>query len=226
MGGGLSFEEIMEHIDSFSVQLDKDLGKLNKQGLSEYLYKLNTLKKINSSNQNATHKGKALEDIVSFLIEKLGLFNVYKNIRTSSNEIDQLIELNTKGKLLSRFMLSLKDGFICECKNYNKKIPVTWVGKVYSLLCVTNHKIAVVFSYRGLSGKGWNDAVGLTKKLYMMKERDEEKIVIIDFNINDFERIANNESFFKIIEEKVLSLKVDTDISEYLNKHHPAEKLL
>ena len=59
----------------------------------------------------------------------------------------------------------------------------------------------------------------------MSKENQNEKYCIIDFNISDFESIKSGNNFLKIIEDKIMALKVDTDYTTFLSGHE-AEKLL
>ena len=49
---------------------------------------------------------------------------------------------------------------------------------------------------------------------------------IIDFNINDFENIKNGGNFLQIIEDKILSLKNDTNYAYFVSEHESAEKIL
>ena len=47
-------------------------------------------------------KGEALEKLVSYLLEiSGGIFYVHTNIRTETNQIDQFIKLNSKGKIFT-----------------------------------------------------------------------------------------------------------------------------
>ena len=93
-------------------------------------------------------------------------------------------------------------------------------------MMVTNHTFGILFSYHGMSGRGWNDAIGLTKKIYMLKEHKEDKIIMIDFSLREFEQIIEGKTFFDIINFKIQSLQHDTDILKYIVSEHPGEKLL
>lgn len=213
LGKELSFEKICEYSEK------------EKQ---EYDTLLNDFKKKNSSKCSTKEKGDSLENIAAFVLKSGNIFEVYKNVRTSTNELDQLIKTTNSGSVLcSNGILDARlKNFIGECKNYNKGVSVTYVGKICSLLEVTDIKICILFSYKGITGSGWKDASGLVKKFYMSKENSNEKYCIIDFNINDFESIKTGNNFLKIIEEKMLSLKYDTDYTSFLSKHEATEKLI
>lgn len=211
-GTELSFEKICEYSDS------------EKQ---EYNRLLDDFKKKNSSKCSTKEKGDSLENIASFVLKSGNIFEVYKNIRTSTNELDQLVKTTVNGSILcsNGILDSRLSNFIGECKNYSKCVSVTYVGKVCSLLQTMNIKICILFSYKGITGSGWKDASGLVKKFYMSKENQNEKYCIIDFNVSDFESIKSGNNFLKIIEDKIMALKIDTDYTTFLSSHE-AEKLL
>lgn len=203
--------------------VDKDIKsvdallRFNTVELDEYNSLLEHFTQTNSSSASTADKGKALEDIVSYVIDKSTVFEVYENVRTSSNEIDLLTRLNRRGRMFaSDGFLSFDSNFLCECKNYNKKIDVTWVGKFYSLIKVTRNNIGILFSYHGLTGKGWNHATGLTKKIFLT---DENNAKIIDFNIDDFNQLSKGISFIQIINDKIFSLQNDVSIDQLISTH-------
>ncbi len=192
----------------------------------EYANLLNYFEETHQNkNTSKADKGKSLEDIVTFLLQNTGdLFRVDRNLRTSTNEIDQLLTLSPKGKILCQYGLIDRklEHFLSECKNYNTRVGVTYVGKFCSLLITSQTLLGILFSYHGITGSGWNDGAGLIKKFYLHKEQQNERYCILDFNIKDFKKIAKGENILQLMSEKLLSLQLDTDYSTYLSKH-PAE---
>ena len=190
---------------------------------------LNDLEREQASKTSSTKdKGAALENLVNYLLQCSGdLFEVYNDVRTNTNEIDQIIKLKVKGRMLrSLGVLDERyDEFICECKNYKNRVGVTYVGKFCSLMNSCNIKFGVLFSYRGVTGSGWKDSSGLIKKIYMKSNVNENPTTIIDFNIEDFKSIRDGNNFLDIIETKIMKLKYDTNF-ETLIQPHPAENLL
>ncbi len=76
-----------------------------------------------------------LENLVEFIIKKSYFFEIYKNVHTETNEIDEVIILSDRGKqAIKRFHLSRKlipiedDMFLGECKNYDTSLGVTYVA--------------------------------------------------------------------------------------------------
>lgn len=202
--------------------------KLTDEQQKQYTILLNKLSLVNSNPLSSKQeKGRALEEIVSFILSNSGcIFKVYKNVRKNTNEIDQLVSLTPSGKYLLKngIINSLYDNFICECKNYKNKVQVTFVGKFYSLMQTCKMRLGILFSYKGVSGNNWSEGTGLIKKIYMYDLSSDTNHIIVDFNINDFNAIKNGSNFLDIIENKLLSLQLDTDFSQYV-KEHPAESL-
>lgn len=175
-----------------------------------------------SLHMKQSNKGKILERIADEIFLSTKMYTNKVNIRDSSNEIDLLVDLNNLGKLESNILPDImknNNQIIIECKNYNKKIDVTWIGKFHSLLRNRKKKLGIIFSYYSLRGKGqWDSAKGLVKKIYLIDE-----IAIINITKEDIEKIVKNEiSIIKIIEEKYNELVFQTDIEKYIKKH-PAE---
>ncbi|MGW8444325.1 acetylglutamate semialdehyde dehydrogenase [Paenibacillus sp. S33] len=234
---GLSPHEYLKFADIDDMEEHfNTLSRLNDEDLSEYKKLLINLEKVNKKEvtktkkdqgeNNTLQKGKALEKLVSFLWEKSGFFEVHDNIRNSTNEIDQLVDFNFKGKLFESFLPvnRINSRFlISECKNYNKTIGVTWVGKLYSLTCTNSSRFGFLFSYHGMAARGgWDSAIGLTKKLFLQKERLDERVSIIDFNIEDFRMIAEGHNFLYLMKSKIDALLLQTSVDSFISKH-PAE---
>lgn len=200
----------------------KELCRLTDAQHQEYLRLLSALKTLNASHASDTKKGAILEELVSYLLKISGnIFNVYRNIHTKTNEIDQFITLNDTGKLLAGLkMLPCRfESFLGECKNYRNKSDVTHIGKFYSLLMSTSIKTGILFTYHGVTGSGWNDGTGLIKKMYLQRELDDNRVAIIVFSIQDYERIAAGENFIDLFNRKLLDLRLDTSIDTYVSPH-------
>lgn len=211
---------LKEYIDQFAenaINRFDSILKFTPEELEEYNIILNRFMEINSSSSSTKMKGDILEEIVSFILNKSIVFEVYENVKTGSNEIDQLTRLNKKGHYFyKQGLLNFEQSFLCECKNYNQSVSVTWVGKFYSLMKVTKKRLGIIFSYNGLSGSDWRDGIGLTKKIYLS---DEDNSKIIDFNINDFKKLADGESFIDLINNKIFTLENDAKIDNFISNH-------
>lgn len=231
-------EEIAKALDVLSL-LNTELRfskicEIDQLHMNTYKVLLEEFERLNNISANSINapknlhnlKGEALEKLVRFLLKISGnIFTVYSNLRTSTNEIDDLISLTPKGKTLLSWNLINKqlDNCICECKNYDKPLSVTYIGKFCSLLLTNNIRLGILFSYNGVTGKDWQDGAGLIKKFYICKENLDDRFCIVNFTIKEFRAILNGKNLLEIIDEQIKSLQLDTDFSRYISTH-PAEK--
>ena len=209
---------------------NKKICEMTEDLQLEYEKLFNDFEMVNSSTESSPKlKGESLESLVTFLISSLdGLFKVKQNVRTRTNELDQLVNLTPSGKrLVSEGIINKNfNSFICECKNYNRSVSVTYVGKFCSLLITNQTQLGILFSYKGVSGKNWDSSSGLIKKFYLSKEKKDERFCIIDFNVGDFKAILEGDNFLDIIDRKIEALQLDTDYKKLLSKHDAEEKFV
>lgn len=166
-------------------------------------------------------KGRKFELLVRSIIspqQERSLFKTYHDIRTSTNEIDFLASWSDFAKLagLTNSFECFNSTFLCECKNYERKIDVTYIGKFFSLLNVSHAKIGIIFSKHGFSGRSqWSDGKGLVRKLALRND-----VYILDFNLTDFKNIFDKQStFIATVCEKYEEMKNDIRISAYISSH-------
>lgn len=171
-------------------------------------------------------KGKLLEDLTKelFINQCENLFTCIKNCRTSTNEIDLLIEWseNARNLLINLVYKFFGDSFICECKNYNKAVNVTYVGKFCSLLSISNVNLGIMISWNGVTGRSkWSDAKGLIKKIGL-----KENIYIIVIDKNDIlELCEKKKNLFTLVKDKYNALKYDIEYSKYIKLHEAEEHI-
>ena len=185
--------------------------------------KLNALiNALESPSKNTKDKGNKLEDLVAFIFENLSIFEVLKNKRSSTNEIDLIIRLTQEGFMVKHYGLFPFDDiyiFNVECKNYEDKIDVTWLGKFYSLLSTCSQKFGLIFSKKGFSGRGkWADAKGLAKKMLL-----KDGIYILDINLKHLKELANGKNFLDIIRDEKDALELDINSEFDKVSPHPLE---
>lgn len=208
-----------------------EICKLNDEELIKYKELLKELEDLNiraDSKENGL-RGRKLEELVTYLLKVSGnIFKVEKNVRTNTNEVDQIIRLSETGKMLSSVGIVNRrlTYFLGECKNYNKTLSVTYVGKFCSLLQTTNIKLGIIFSFCGISGSGWKNGHGLVRKFYMSKEKEDERFCIIDFSHDDFISISKGNNFLQIIDDKLEELRIDTSYEHLISKHSAEDEIL
>lgn len=199
-----------------------ELLKLDSNNYNTYCKLYVELYNMHNKQQNCDKatKGTLLEKLstILFLSGNAPLLKVIRNKRTSTNEIDILVEWTDQAKYssINNIYSFFGDCFLCECKNYSGNVGVTYVGKFYSLLNVAHLKFGILFSWDGVSGRSkWSDGEGLIKKIAL-----KEDIYIIDFNKNDFKDIYEKKGdFYSIIKNKYMALKNDISYEKYIEKH-------
>lgn len=171
-------------------------------------------------------KGKKLEELTSLLFQNSVscLFDVYRNCRTSTNEMDLLVRWTDNARLsnINSAFPCFGDSFLCECKNYDGKVNVTYVGKFCYLMNVTNTSLGIMIAWEGITSRSkWSDSSGLIKK-YALKEN---RYVVV-LTKEDFQRIYKKEAnIFSIINDKYLALKNEIDYEKYILKHEAEARL-
>ena len=172
-----------------------------------------------SPSQTTKSKGQKLEDLVAVMFDKAfpNIFEVKRNCRTSSNEIDLLINWKSAAVRIgvADYFNDLGNTFLCECKNYRGKVDVTYVGKFFSLMCYTNTKFGVLVAWEGVTGNGWSDGAGLIKKLTLVDKR--YIIVITQYDLYDI--YQKNITIFELLKNKYQSLKNDISYELHISKH-------
>ena len=188
--------------------------------------KLNELIKAAKTAIGNDEKGKSLEELLKYLISYQGnMFDVKTNLRTSTNEIDLLVNWScaAKSQKLDEAYDFIQDGIICECKNHKDNIGVTYIGKFISLVLSSQKNVGIFFSAKGVAGRdSWNDSNGLIRKVALAKQ-----IYILDVSISDIEGIAlGTDNFLNVIKNKYESLQNDVKYESYISKHDNEDKLL
>ncbi|WP_339000193.1 restriction endonuclease [Lactococcus garvieae] len=161
-------------------------------------------------------KGEALEELTNKIFRTHKIYKVKKNLRTTSNEIDLFLELDSFGTLIKNNLeYNIEEEFIVECKNYKSKVEVTYIGKFASLMRVTHLKNGIFISKKGVTGdsKRWSEAKGLIKKIAL-----QDNSFILDFDLSDFEDLEGK-TLAEILTCKKNSLKLDVDIESLIVAH-------
>ena len=179
-----------------------------------------------SGNLKREEKGAKLEELTYILFNKSvpTIFDIYRNCRTSTNEIDLLIGWTENARMsnLNVAFSCFGDSFLCECKNYVGKVNVTYVGKFCHLMSITDTLLGIMVAWDGVTGRSkWSDATGLIKKVAL---RENRYIIILDKN--DLHRIYKKEmNLFSIINDKYLALKNDIDYEKCILKHDAEDSI-
>lgn len=182
---------------------------------------------IKKDGLTRVQKGQKLEELTLILFEKSvkSLFDVYRNCRTSTNEIDLLIRWTENARLsgINNAFPCFGESFLVECKNYAGPVNVTFVGKFCSLMSVTNTNFGIMVSWDGISGRTkWNDSKGLIKKIAL---HENKYIIVIDKN--ELKQICDRKkNLFSLLYDKYMALKVEIDYKIYIEKHEAEDFMM
>ncbi|MBN1071129.1 hypothetical protein DVV81_08095 [Clostridium botulinum] len=229
-------EQLEELFDTFLYLNKKDPAMLKRIAFKKGNYKtpeINDLyNKIVEMHENpkyykevkAKTRGDLFEELTKQITIKTNLFDLFDNITSDTNEYDIVIKLSDVAKITLKDIIPdiFHQPIICECKNYQQPVNVTWIGKLYMLLSMSKIKVGIIFSYEGVTGdkdKSWGDAWGLIRKIFL-----KDGIAIIDISKIEIKRIIDGDNFCDIVEEKYLELKTMSSDIEESKKYHPSSK--
>lgn len=216
------FENLLAANGMTVSQLINQLGRRNSTvlNLSDEKQKefCSIYDQIDGGSLSKNEKGKKLEQLVSLLFDEDSLFDCRQNFRTSTNEIDLLLSWGRKARLagIANAFPCFGESFICECKNYETKMKVTYVGKFYSLLAVTKMSFGLIVAWEGITGRGeWADSKGFIKKVALS---DNTFIVCLDKH--DLKHIYDqSQNVYSILMNKYDALKSDISYEKFVLPH-------
>lgn len=225
-----NIKQYLQEIIQRPLAIFHELTSWSEEDKQNFSILLEDLKRpFDKTIETTKDKGDRLENLVSFLIQKSFFFEIYRNVHTGTNEIDEVIVLSQKGKQalhefnISRDILEMDSDIILgECKNYDSTLGVTYVGKFYSLMVSTNVSFGIIFTQKGLTGNEdeFHDAYGLTKVLRIIeKYQNGRDMFILTFTFEDYEKIADGESFFDLIKAKKIALCLSSEYGSFLKDY-------
>lgn len=235
----LNLRDYFDQIVQDELAIFESFLQWTERDQEEFRVLLDNLKQpYNKEVETTKSKGDRLENLVEFIIKKSYFFEVYKNVHTETNEIDEVIVLSSRGKQalksfnLERDLIPIDENiFLGECKNYESNLNVTYVGKFYSLMTVTDISFGIIFTQKGLTGESesYRDANGLIKVLRMVeksKNRGKE-FYILSFNLEDYEKLLQGTTFFELVKAKKLEMQLASDYHNFLkeNQHEAENKI-
>lgn len=221
---GLTFPQLIQQLGASKSQL----LNLDEESHARFveLYDQIVEDKDGTSDAGKRKRGQLLEELSSLVFEKSygQLLKVRQNNRTGTNEIDVLLEWTESARIngLNGAFPCFGDTFLCECKNYDGKVNVTYVGKFFSLLTVTNTNLGIMIAWDGITNRSaWSDALGLVKKFALGKQ-----IYIVPIDKDDLKQIYDKKTnIFTLVHEKYLAIKDDIDYEKYIKPHESEEKM-
>lgn len=239
MRENFSLKKYLDEVVQDKLKIFQEFIQWTDKDKQDFKTLLDNLEKgSDKDDQTTKEKGDHLENLVEFIIKKSYFFEIFRNVHTETNEIDEVIIFSDRGyQALQEFNLSRdlipidNDIFLGECKNYASNLGVTYVGKFYSLMSVVGIPFGIIFTQKGLTGmsNGYKDAYGLTKVLRMIENNKQppNNLFILTFTMEDYNKMSEGTTFFDLIRAKKNELQLASDYHKFLkdNKHDAEDEI-
>lgn len=144
-------------------------------------------------------KGKAFEALIRTVMKSVPSFTVWKNVNTTTNEIDLLIQVGL-GIQVSPIVRQWGSHFLCECKLVNTGINATWVGKLNSVLELHNSEVGILVSSNGAPK-------GRVKTQIHMHAFKTPPRVIVCISLAELQECENGRNFLHLLSTRYVEAK-------------------
>jgi len=151
------------------------------------------------SGKKSKVKGRAFEAMIGLIIRSVPSFSVWKNVTTTTNEIDLLVKVGLTIQL-SPVIRQWGSHFICECKLVNKGVNATWIGKLNSVLELHGAEVGVLVSSKGAPK-------GKAKTQIHMHAFKTPPRVMICISLNELQECENGKNFLRLISTRYVEAK-------------------
>ena len=174
------------------------LGELNRDIVytnSEYLRRLLELVKAASGGNDASEKGKTLENLAQYLFSSIEGFNAEPSTRTGPYELDAIITNSSNHP----FLRTLDTYIPVECKNWREPIGSPEVTQFIGKLSLFKCNTGIIVSKQGIKDETVNE---LRKDAYR-----RSNIYVLVFNVSDIHSIIQGRDLVSLLIEKFKELK-------------------
>lgn len=202
--------------DFIQTSDDEDIKKTLLYSKEDCKIASNAFKNINAKEQTYS-KGLSFEKCVELLFKPFATTET--RVKDETNEIDIFVDWNSAIKVVLDYTFSdvfetTKGRFLIECKNYpQSRVGVTWISKFSSVLELHKFNLGIIFSRKGITGKGsWKNGEGFIRK-YALKY-DKYVLNACDNDIND---ILEN-GIFAFLDKNLMYLKHNIALPIYDNE--------
>jgi hypothetical protein len=151
------------------------------------------------SGRKSKLKGTAFEAMIRLVIKSVPSFTVWKNVTTTTNEIDLLVRVGLAIQV-SPIVRQWGSHFVCECKLVNKGINATWVGKLNSVLELHGSEVGVLVSSHGAPR-------GKVKTQIHMHAFKTPPRVIVCISIDELKECENGKNLLRLISTRYIEAK-------------------
>ncbi len=162
-------------------------------------------------------KGKLYEKLIRVVLDRFQVGITDSDFYEGDNQIDH--EFRFHDQFNSLFTQQVGATFICECKNEQTPVDVTYVSKLIELCDARKSKFGIFFSIKGLTGRGWIFAEGKRKKNFL-----RHGIAIISFTFDEVKQLVTK-NLYTLMKDKysMLVREVDEELDDI--RQYPQEDL-
>ncbi|MBS1851774.1 MAG: hypothetical protein JST79_12735 [Acidobacteria bacterium] len=144
-------------------------------------------------------KGRAFEAMIGLIIRSVPSFSVWKNVTTTTNEIDLLVSVGL-GIQISPVIRQWGSHFLCECKLVNKGVNATWIGKLNSVLELHGAEVGILVSSKGVpKGKA-------KTQIHMHAFKTPPKVMVC-ISLDELKECENGRNFLRLISTRYIEAK-------------------
>ena len=146
--------------------------------------------------------GKVMERIADYILSVIPGFRIYRRKKSETTDYDVIC--SREGSDLD-FRSELGRYIVCECKSWSLPADFTSVAKFSSVLDSVKSNTGLLFSKKGVSGKGKTKFA--ERALLKLFQKNNITIIVIDEK--DLKDIANGENLIVMIRNKYEKIKFD-----------------
>jgi len=144
-------------------------------------------------------KGHAFEAMMRVILKSVPSFTVWKNVTTTTNEIDLLVKVGLAVQV-SPIIRQWGSHFLCECKLVKEGINATWVGKLNSVLELHASEVGVLFSSHGApKGK-------VRTQIHMHAFKTPPRVIVC-ISLDELKECENGKNFLRLISTRYVQTK-------------------
>ena len=137
--------------------------------------------------------------MISLIIRSVPSFSVWKNVTTTTNEIDILVKVGLTIQV-SPVIRQWGSHFLCECKLVNKGVNATWIGKLNSVLELHGSEVGVLVSSKGAPK-------GRAKTQIHMHAFKTPPRVMVCISLDELKECENGKNFLRLISTRYVEAK-------------------
>ena len=215
---GVTAQDLLEFMVRHNVNDNRIFeilcGTLNKP---RYLQLLGRIDRINSMQKPARQpkvvwegrknrvKGKLFELLIDLVLRIVEPFTTWKNINTSTSEIDLLVQIGPTAMVIPA-LREWGTHFVCECKFSHDHVSIQWITNLGTVLQTHNSSVGLLFTSRGTSTRG--NGARAVRQIEMLSVMMPARFVIC-LNSADLHACGSGVNFLRLVSQRYMEVKAN-----------------